>query len=333
MTRDASLGKTTGAIAAAAGLLLFLPLAGLDPFLLDLLTTGFLFAVFAGSWDIVGGVAGQVSLGHALFFGTATYACAALTTLRGWPFPAAAAAALLLAWAAGAGAGVLASRLRGPYVAVLTLALGEAAHELALGNVFLAGPHGYAWGGEGGIPVTLSWGAGSPLRSYYAALALLAAAVWAMLRIRSSGEGLALRALEGSEVTARASGVDVRKHKRRAFEIAAVLAGAAGVAYAAHIGRATANDLSLELSFQAATFAAVGGRGTILGPVIAAFCLHVLFQGLEIPPGTRILFYSAALLVLLRFFPGGLAGAARKLRGRDGGRHGRRGATVEGRPT
>ncbi|MGE5246834.1 MAG: branched-chain amino acid ABC transporter permease [Verrucomicrobiota bacterium] len=315
MGRDASLGKTTGTLAAAAaGVLLFLPVAGLDPFLLDVVTTGFLFAVFAGSWDIVGGVAGQVSLGHALFFGIATYACAVLTTLSGWPFPAAALAAVLLSALAGAGVGALAAPLQGPFVAVLTLALGEAAHELALGNVFLAGPGGYAWGGEGGIPVAVPWGPGSPLRGYYAALGFLAAAVWAMVRIRSSRVGLLLRALEGSELTARASGVDVERHKRRAFAIAAALAGAAGVAYAAQIGRATANDLSLELSFQAATFAAVGGRGTILGPVVTAFVLHVLFQGLDTPPGTRILFYAVTLMLMLRFFPGGVAGAVQRMR-------------------
>jgi branched-chain amino acid transport system permease protein len=315
MRRNASLGKTTGALAAAAaGVLLFLPLAGPDPFLLDVLTTGFLFAAFAGSWDIIGGVAGQVSLGHALFFGTATYACATLTTLLRWPFPAAAVAAVLLSGLAGAGVGALAAPLKGPFVAVLTLALGEAAHELAQGNVFPAGPNGYAWGGEGGIPVTGPWGAESPLGGYYAALAFLTVAVWAMLRIRRSGEGLILRALEGSELTARASGVDVEKHKRRAFAISALLAGAAGVAYAAHIGRATATDFSLELSFQAVTFAAVGGRGTILGPVIGAFCFHVLFQFLDTPPGTRILFYSLALMAMLRFFPGGVAGAVQRFR-------------------
>ena len=324
MTRDASLGKTTGTLAAAAaGSLLFLPLAGLDPFLLDVLTTGFLFAVFAGSWDIVGGVAGQISLGHALFFGIATYACAALTTLLGWPFSAAAVAAIVLSGTAGAAVGVLAAPLKGPFVAVLTLALGEAAHEAVLGNVFLAGPGGYAWGGEGGIPVSLPWTAGSPLRGYYAALGFLAAAVWAMLRIRSSREGLILRALEGSELTARASGVDVQRHKRRAFAIAAAIAGMAGVAYSAHVGRATANDLSLELSFQAATFAAVGGRGTIVGPVVGAFCLHVLFQGLDTPPGTRILFYAAVLMVMLRFFPGGVASALQRLR-EEAGRGGPR---------
>lgn len=334
MTRNAFGGKTTGALAAAAGVLLFLPLAGPDPFLLDVLTTGFLFAVFAGSWDLVGGVAGQVSLGHALFFGTATYVCAALTTLLGWPFPAAAAAAVLLSGLAGAGVGIVAAPLQGPFVAVLTLALGEAAHELALGNVFLSGPGGYAWGGEGGIPVTLPWRTGPSLGGYYAALAFLAVGTWAMLRVRRSREGLLLRALEGSELTARASGVDVGKHKRRAFGIAALFAGAAGVAYAAYVRRATANDLSLELSFQAAAFAAVGGRGTVLGPVIAAFCFHVLFQGLDTPPGTRVLVYAIALMVMLRFFPGGVAGALRRLRDAGSGlprRDGRNGPAEPGR--
>jgi branched-chain amino acid transport system permease protein len=305
----------TGAL-AAAGLLLSLPAAGLDPFLLDVLTTGFLVATFAASWDIVGGVAGQMSLGHALFFGTATYACAVFTSLLHWPFPAAAAAAVLLAGAAGAGVGALAAPLGGPFVAVLTLALGEAAHELVLGNVFLAGPAGYAWGGEGGIPVARPWSGTAPFAPYYVCLAVVAASAWAMLRIRRSRLGLLLRAVQGSELTARASGVDVAKQKVRAFTIASLFAGAAGVAYAAHVGRATAADFSLELSFQAATFAAVGGRGTVIGPLLAAFLFHLLFQGLDAPPGSRLVFYALALMLVLRFLPGGAAAAYARIRDR-----------------
>ncbi len=103
--------RMTGGLALAAGLLLVLPLAGLDPFLLDVLASGFLLASFAGSWDIVGGLAGQISLGHALFFGTAAYACALLTSLAGWPLPAAASASILLsAGAASSSEPVRASR-------------------------------------------------------------------------------------------------------------------------------------------------------------------------------------------------------------------------------
>jgi branched-chain amino acid transport system permease protein len=307
-------GKIAGAVAVAA--LLLLPFFCRDPFLLDVLASGFLLAAFVGSWDIVGGVAGQVSLCHALFFGIASYACAALTTLFHWPLLLAGPAAVALAGLGGAAVGALSAPLRGPFVAVLTLALGEAAHELVLGNVFLAGPEGYAWGGEGGIPVTLPWAVESPRAAYYAALVFLAAAAGIMLLVRRSRLGLFLRALSGSELTARASGVDIRRHKRRAFAIAALLAGAAGTAYAFHVGRATASDFSLELSFQAATFAAVGGRGTVVGPILSALGFHVLFQGFDVPPGMRILFYALALVLILRFLPGGIAGGLLRLRER-----------------
>jgi ABC-type branched-subunit amino acid transport system permease subunit len=147
-------------------------------------------------------------------------------------------------------------------------------------------------------------------------LLFLAAAVACMLLVLRSRQGLILRALAGSETTARASGVDVAKHKRRAFAIAALLAGGAGSAYALHVGRATSGDFSLELSFQAATFAAVGGRGSVIGPVVSALCFHVLFQGLDVPPGMRIPFYALALMLILRFLPGGIAGALLRLRDR-----------------
>lgn len=310
--KTSTYGKIPGALAAGAGVLLLLPLAGLDAFFLDVLTLGFLVAVYAGSWDIVGGLAGQVSLGHALFFGAATYACALLTSLAGWPFPLAAAAALLLSTAAGAAVGTLSAPLKGPFVALLTLVLGEAAHEFFLGQTFFSPRGGYSWGGEGGIPVLLRGQPLSPWTAYYAALAFLVLSTWLMLRIARSEEGLFWTALSGSELSARASGVDVPMHKRRAFMVGAALAGAAGVGFAACVGRATADDFSLEFSFQAATFAAVGGRGTIVGPVLSALVLHSLLQGTGIPPAGRVLLYALALLVTLRFFPGGVAGTLRE---------------------
>ncbi len=306
------LGKIPGVLVAGAGILLLLPLAGLDPFFLDVLTIGFLIAVYAGSWDVVGGLTGQISLGHALFFGTATYSCALLTSLLEWPFPIAAGAAILLSTAAGAAVGALSAPLKGPFVALLTLALGEAAHEFFLGQTFFSPRGAYSWGGEGGIPVLLGVPPLSPWTAYYAALAFLVACTWIMLRIARSETGLIWTALSGSELSARASGVDIRKQKARAFVIAGALAGAAGVGFAACVGRATADDFSLELSFQAATFAAVGGRGTIVGPILAALLFQPLLQGTGIAPAGRVLLYALALLITLRFFPAGVAGTLRE---------------------
>jgi len=301
-----------GALALGAGILLFLPLAGLDRFFLDILTVGFLLAVFAGTWDLVGGIAGQVTLGHALFFGIATYSIALLTSLSGWPFPAAVAAALLFCAISGVVVGLLAARLKGPFVALFTLALGELAHEAALGQTLFSPRGGYSWGGEGGIPVALPWQDLSPWISYYAAFAFLILSTWAMLRIARSERGLLWKAIAGSELTARASGVNVFRHKVEAFLLGGFFAGAAGAGFAAHVGRATASDFSLELSFQAATFAAIGGRGTVSGPIVAAFLLHVLLQGTGVGPAARVFLYALVLLMVLRFFPSGVAGVLRE---------------------
>jgi branched-chain amino acid transport system permease protein len=148
------------------------------------------------------------------------------------------------------------------------------------------------------------------------------------VRFSRSETGLVLRAVAGSPLTAQASGVPIGRFRRLAFTAGSAFAGAAGAGFAAHVGRATAGDLSLELSFQVATFAAVGGRGTVVGPVVAALALHGLFQGLSLPPSARVLLYAATLLVTLRFFPGGVAGTARdaaaRLRTSGRGRGGRR---------
>jgi branched-chain amino acid transport system permease protein len=300
-------------VAAGLGLLLLFPLSSPDAFFLDVFTAGFLLAAFAASWDVVGGVSGQITLGHALPFGAAAYSCALLTSLAGWPLPLALLAAVLLAAAVGAAIGALSAPLSGPFVALLTLALGEIAHEAAVGNAFFIGPSGYAWGGEGGIPVALPWRDAPPFSAYYAALAFLCVASFGMLRFSHSRAGLILRAVAGSPITAQASGVPIARFKHLAFTVGSAFVGAAGACFSLHVGRATATDLSLELSFQAATFAAVGGRGTIVGPIVAALVLHVLFQGLSLPPSARVLLYAMTLLATLRFFPGGVVGAVRDL--------------------
>ncbi len=300
-----------GWLAAGIGLLLLFPLSSPNAYFIDVFTTAFLLATFTASWDVIGGVAGQFTLGHALPFGVATYTCALLTSLSRWPLPLACGFAVVLATLVGSGVGRLAAPLSGPFVALLTLALGEIAHEIAAGNTFFSGPGGYAWGGEGGIPVALPWIDAPPLASYYTALGLLCLSALAMLRFSRSGMGLILRAVAGSPITAQASGVPIEKFKRMAFTVGSAFAGAAGAGFAVHVGRATASDLSLELSFQAATFAAVGGCGTIVGPVVGALVLHVLFQSLSIPPSARVLLYALTLLVTLRFFPGGVVGTVR----------------------
>src|SRR4030066_1457713 len=116
-----------------------------------------------------------------------------------------------------------------------------------LGQPFFSPRGAYSWGGEGGIPVVLPWKSPSPWASYYGALLFLFVSTWGMTRIARSKEGLLWSAISGSELTARASGVDVARHKRRAFLVAGLLAGAAGVGFAGHGGRGTAGGFSLGL--------------------------------------------------------------------------------------
>src|SRR4030042_135726 len=225
----------------------------------------------------------------ALALGAGMLLLSPLAGLDRFPFAAAAPAALLLSTAVAAVVGTFSGRLKGPFIALLTLALGELAHEVMLGQTFFSPRGAYSWGGEGGIPVALPWENPSPWASYYGALLFLFVSTWGMTRIARSKEGLLWSAISGSELTARASGAGVARHKERAFLVAGLLAGAAGVG-----------------------FAAIGGRGTIVGPVLAALLLHVLFQGAGIAPAARVLLYALALLLVLRFFPAGVAGTLRE---------------------
>ncbi len=289
--------KTHNLLICIIGVFLILPATGLNPYYLSILTTNFILVLFTLSWDLLGGVCGQISLGHALFFGTGSYVFALLSTAFPLPIPLTLCMALILSLALALFSGIFAIRLKGGFFALFTLALAEAAHEVSM-NFPISWGKNLSMGGGGGIPF-LS-GAGILEKSaltweYYITFFLVLSTIYGLKLFLATSWGLKMKSVSANELLSASCGVRTERIKLGAYAISALIAALCGILSVIHMGRATPHDFSLELSFQAATLAAVGGRGSVTGPAIAAFSLTTLFSLLEISSPVRMALYAIIL--------------------------------------
>ncbi|MCX7749995.1 MAG: branched-chain amino acid ABC transporter permease [Candidatus Bipolaricaulota bacterium] len=278
----------------------FLPLITQDPYVLRLVILTALFSLYAASWDLLSGYTGQVSLGHALFFGVGAYTAALLSAHLRLPPYATVPAGAVVATGAGLLVGIPCLRLRRHYLALATLAFPL----MLLGLVFMF--PGFS-GGEGGI-WRISRLAPSRVGEYYLIVGVAAALIAALWKVGSSRLGLIFHAIREDEVAVRASGIDAVRYKLLAFALSGLTAGAAGALYAHFTRIAGPSNLDLFMSFQPVIWTIFGGAGTIYGPVAGAFVLYPVLDLLQTAvPKYRMLLFALLILLILRFMPQGVA--------------------------
>src|SRR5216683_6867881 len=294
------LPSRTVALAWAAGILL-LPLLRDDPYLLRIVAMTCIFAVYAASWDLLAGYAGQVSFGHALFFGAGAYTSALASLELGispW-FGIALGAAV--ASAAGVAVGYLCLRLRGSYLSLATLAFPL----ITLGILFAFPERS---GGELGVSGLRSLFASRTANYYVAAIAMLAV-VFGLWALADSRFGIVLHAIRDDEVAARASGINTPRYKLAVFALSAAAAGFAGALFAHYLRVAGPSTLEVALSFQVVIWGVFGGVATVYGPVAAVFILYPLTEWLgsfRAFGELRLLIFAVIVLLVLLFMPRGL---------------------------
>ncbi len=282
--------------------LLVLPLVYPDPYVLRIVIFTCLFAIFAASWDLLAGYAGQVNFGHALFFGAGAYTSALLSLHAGLSPWITVWIGAAVATVVGFGVGYLCLRLRGSYLSLATLAFPL----IAIGLLF-AFP-GFS-GGELGISGLKSLAATRTGNYYVAALAMLAC-VYGLWKLADSKFGLVLHAIRDDELAARASGINTPRYKLVVFAVSALAAGFAGALFAHFIRVAGPSTLETALSFQVVIWGIFGGAATIYGPVIAVFILYPLTEWLgsfKAFGELRLLIFAVIVLLVLLFMPRGLA--------------------------
>ncbi len=278
--------------------LLLLPVATYDPYMLRILTLASIFAILAASWDLLSGFTGQMNFGHALFFGVGAYT-AALVNLHAhippWgSIPLGGLAAVL----AGLVVGIPCLRLRGTYLALTTLAFPI----ILLGIVF-AIPG--ITGGELGVS-GLSRLTGSRMGDYYLTVVLMIGLCTIMWKITDSNTGIIFHAIREDEVAVRASGINTTRYKLLAFSLSGFFAGISGGLYAHFMRIAGPSNLEVSMSFTVVIWAIFGGVVTIYGPVGAVFVLFPLLEFLRFWPEYRILMFAVVVLLTLLYMPEGL---------------------------
>jgi len=283
--------------------LLLLPLVSDDPFLLRVLIFANIFSIFAVSWDFLSGFTGQLNFGHALFFGIAAYTSALINIhvhLPPWvTIPLGACAGVL----GGLIVGIPALRLRGHYLALVTLAF-----PMILAGIVMSFPD--FLGGELGLSGIRGL-SGARIHDYYITLLVMIACVlimWKLTDISSEHvrTGVIIRAIREDEITARASGINTTAYKLLAFSISGLFAGIAGGLYTHFMKVVGPSTLEVLFSFQAIIWTIFGGMGTIFGPVVGVFVLYAAMEMLHISRGFQLLLLPVLVIAVLLFMPEGL---------------------------
>ena len=291
------------ALVALAAVLLLLPLVAPSLFYLRIATLVFIFAIAVLGLNLLMGFAGQVSLGHAGFFGIGAYAVAVGPAHLGLPswasLLAGAALAALLAFVVGRP--IL--RLKGHYLAVATLGLG-----LLIGMVFT---NEARWtGGPDGMPVArlvlFGWTVRGTQTWYWISGATLALGALIAINLIDSPTGRALRAIHDSEVAAAVLGVDIARYKLVAFVLSAVYAAVAGAYLALFDGLVTPVNAGFLRSIEFVTMAVLGGLGSIFGSVVGAAVLTVLPQLLTVFHEYEHVALGTIMIVFMLFLRAGV---------------------------
>ena len=295
--------------AAALGVLLLLP-AVLNSYAVTVFIFIFFYAFLGQAWNIVGGYAGQVSVGHCMFFGVGAYL--PLLVYHHWQLPpivgvpVGVAVSLMLAVVVG----MPTFRLQGHYFSMATIAVAELIRlvvgtwEFAGAAIGLQGPAvGRGWWDltfRGELPYHFI---------FLAVLIVLLFVIWAIERTRF---GYYLRAIKAGERAARSLGVPVRRTKLYALMLSATFTSIAGSLYAIKTGFIDPESgFGILVSVQMVIIAALGGAGTLYGPLVGALILIPLQTATNTwfgggGTGLTYILYGGIIVIIARFEPGGL---------------------------
>ena len=306
---------------AAIVLLLGIPLIIESNYILSIFVIIGIYAIIVQGLGILMGYAGQISFGHAAFFGLGAYTVAILTTQFNCPTIMALPAAMLLPGLVALVIGKPTLKLRELYLALATLGFGILIHiGFTEGKDFTGGPSGIA-----GIPYLSVGGFAfdTDIKFFYLVTTILILVSLAIRNLIHSRVGKALLALSKSEHAAESAGIDTSRLKLQAFVFSALLAGLAGGLYAFYITFISPSPFSFHASVEFVLMAVVGGLGTFAGPLLGSALVVVLSEFLRwavplIIPGAggeyQIIFFGLILVIIMIYQPEGLGALSKHLR-------------------
>lgn len=290
--------------------LLMLPVFVTDSYTRHLFILAFIYAILASNWDITLGYAGLFNFGHLAFFGAGVYSTAIAAKIFGidpWlAIPLGGLAAAFIAFIVAAPV----ARLKGIYVVLVTFAFSQMLLQLILSQSQITG------GAEGIVRIpALQLGEYKFIRDfkfgyYYVALGLLVLSTIYLLCLSWSPFGKSLLALRDDEDYARARGISITRARVIALVASAVFPGIAGGFFAIYLRVASPEVLGFGTLSLVLSMVLIGGTATIIGPIIAAFAIFFASEamaGIRGMEEARFIIVAVAMILVLRFFPGGLA--------------------------
>jgi branched-chain amino acid transport system permease protein len=274
-------------------------------YVITILITLVIYAILAHSLNIITGRAGQISLGHAAFFGIGAYTAAMLYTKAGFPFWLDVPLAALVAGIVGAILGIPCLRVRDDFLAITTMGINFVVEAIFLYAPFFGGAMGI-----GGINLPNWFGREMTKPEYF--VLILAVLVLLLLLDRKLGRswiGLAWASIRDDEQAAATMGVDIVRFKVLAFILGSAIAGLAGGFYAHFLTFIMPQNFGFGQSIVILCMVVFGGIGTRWGPILGAIILGVLPEISRPIMEYRTLVYGVLLLAMMRFQPGGLLGS------------------------
>ena len=289
------------------------PLLVRNAYYVDVATTAGLYALLALGLNIIVGFAGLLHLGYAAFFAIGAYTYGLLNVHLGVPFWAGLLPAALIAGLCGAALGAPAVRVRGDYLAIVTLGFGEIVR-IAFTNLerWTGGPNGLLdiahptlwFPGHGRYDFGVS---SAPYYVLVAALVALTALV--CVRLKDSRVGRAWAAIREDETAAACSGINTFQLKLLAQGCGAAIAGLAGAVFAAKQGTITPDSFDFILSVMILAMVVLGGLGSVSGAIVGALALGILPEWLRGMAQYRMLIFGVVMIVMMRLRPQGLLGS------------------------
>ncbi len=290
-------------LAAAA----LFPLAVHDPYVLHIAILVLFYVVLASSLNLIVGYVGEFSLGHTAFLGVGAYAAALLAQKAGWPVWATIPAAGALAAVAGGFIGAITLRLKGPYFVIVTLSFAEVLRLIA--NNWIAvtnGPMGLA-----GIPQGFLQ---DKRLFFYAVLAVAAVTLYLCYRFVHSNAGRGAVAVRESRFVAQSIGINPFGSAMLAFVLGAGLAGLAGGFYAHYITFVGPDIFQFSFMASMIIMVLIGGKGTLIGPIIGAAIVTLLEEYLRDMQELRLTLFGLIVMAVVLFLPNGIISLTPKLK-------------------
>jgi branched-chain amino acid transport system permease protein len=274
-----------------------------------------LYVLMGIGLNVVVGKAGLLDLGYVAFFAIGGYTMAQMGTLLHWSFWVILPLGVVIAMSAGAILGLPTLRLRGDYLAIVTLGFGEIIRITAVNVDWLGANRGVS-----NIPWPSAIGPLNfedilnPKPFYWVLLVLIILVIWMLKRIDRSRVGRAWEAIREDEDAAELMGVQTLKFKLWAFSIGAGIGGMGGVLFASKIGFISPDNFPLTLSVMFLAIVVLGGSGNIPGVVLGALAISYIPERLRGFSEYRVLLFGAALVLMMNLRPQGLL--PRRVRGR-----------------